>query len=308
MTETPTNNPDANGPDAEGQVPADVNMDDTTGHVWDGIAELNTPLPKWWLYILYASIIWAFGYWIVMPTWPFPSSDGGGFTKGIAGYSQRDTVAREIAESEATRAVFEVRIAAASLSDIRTDEKLLSVALAGGAAAFGDNCAPCHGSGAQGFTGFPNLNDDDWLWGGSLEEIYQTVAHGIRWDEDDDTRYSQMPKFLIDELLEEAEISQVVNFVLSLSGSQHDAAKAAAGATLYEDQCSFCHGQNGEGDQEQGAPNLADALWLYGSDEEALIQSVSYARYGVMPAWSGRLKDATVKELALYVHSLGGGE
>lgn len=281
---------------------------ETTGHVWDGIEELNTPLPRWWLWTLYACIIWAFGYMIVMPAVPFPTSDGWDYTKGLAGYSQRDVVRGEVAKSEASRAIFENRIASADLAEIRSDEDLLAVSLAGGAAAFGDNCAPCHGSGAQGFTGFPNLNDDDWIWGGSLDDIYQTIAHGIRWEEDDDTRLSEMPKFGVDEILEPAEISDVVQFVLSLSASEHNAEQAVRGAVVFEDQCSACHGESGEGDRSLGAPDLSDVLWLYGGDEAAITQTVTKARYGVMPAWQGRLGDATVKELALYIHALGGGE
>ena len=293
-----------NNQQPEGQVPEDVNLDDTTGHVWDGIAELNTPLPKWWLYVLYASIIWAIAYWVVMPAWPVP----GGYTKGTAGYSQRDVVAREIASIEASRAVFEDRIAAADLDVIRKDEELLAIAQAAGAAAFGDNCAPCHGSGAQGFKGFPNLNDDDWIWGGSLEAIYETIAHGIRWELDDESRVSEMMAYGKDEMLTTDEISQVVQYVLSLGGNEHNEALAVDGATVYADNCSFCHGETGQGDREQGAPNLADALWLYGGTEADVMETVVNGRYGVMPAWQGRLSDATIKELALYVHALGGGE
>lgn len=281
---------------------------ETTGHVWDGIEELNTPLPRWWLWTLYACIIWAFAYMIVMPAVPIFTGEGWTYTKGIIGYSQRDVVRGEVARSEASRAVFEDRIATADLAGIRSDEDLLAVALAGGAAAFGDNCAPCHGSGAQGFTGFPNLNDDDWLWGGSLDDIHTTIAHGIRWEEDEDTRFSQMPKFKSDEILSDGEIGDVVHYVLSLGGSDHDTAAAGRGASVFTDQCSFCHGEGGEGDRAQGAPNLSDALWLFGGDEASITRSVSEGRFGVMPSWSGRLSEATVKELALYVHALGGGE
>lgn len=281
---------------------------ETTGHVWDGIEELNTPLPRWWLWVLYVTFIWGFGYMIVMPAVPYPSDDGWSYTKGLIGYSQRDVVRADVAKSEASRAIFEDAIASADLAEIRSNEDLLSVSLAGGAAAFGDNCAPCHGSGAQGFTGFPNLNDDDWLWGGSLDDIHATIAHGIRWEQDDETRYSEMPGFRTDEILNDAEIASVVQFVLLLSGSDHDVASAGTGAVIYEDQCSFCHGPAGEGDKSQGAPNLADALWLFGGDEASLTRTIAEGRFGVMPAWSGRLSEATVKELALYVHALGGGE
>jgi cytochrome c oxidase cbb3-type subunit 3 len=305
---TPDNN---NGSDNSDENTNADNINDgveTTGHVWDGIEELNTPLPRWWLWVLYATIIWGVAYMIVMPAVPIPGGDGWSYTKGVIGYSQRDVVRADIARSKASRAVYEDRIATADLAEIRSDKDLLNVSLAGGAAAFGDNCAPCHGSGAQGFTGFPNLNDDDWLWGGSLDDIHATIAHGIRWEHDDETRFSQMPRFKDDELLNDAEISDVVQFVLSISGSDHDAARVTDGAVIYQDQCSFCHGESGEGDRSQGAPNLSDALWLFGGDEASLTESVARGRFGVMPSWSGRLSDATVKELALYVHALGGGE
>lgn len=290
----------------DGQVPEDVDLSDTTGHVWDGIAELNTPLPKWWLYVMWATVIWSLAYWVVMPAWPWPVANG--FTPGVSGYSQRDTVDREIAAAMVERGKFESRIAALDLDAIRNDPELLEVANAAGAAAFGDNCAPCHGAGAQGGPGFPNLNDDDWLWGGTLEEIQATIAHGIRWENDDDTRYSEMPRFGADELLSAEEISQVAHFVLSLGGNDHDASKVEAGATIFADNCGFCHGEAGEGMREMGAPNLRDAIWLYGGSEADIVNTITNARFGVMPAWQGRLGEATIKELALYVHGLGGGE
>lgn len=293
---------------AEAQDTGQGSATETTGHVWDGIEELNTPLPRWWLWTLYATIIWALIYMVIMPAVPVPTGDGWDYSKGLAGYSQRDVVRADVARSEASRATFENQIASAELSEIRNDADLLSVALAGGAAAFGDNCAPCHGSGAQGFTAFPNLNDDDWLWGGSLEAIHQTIAHGIRWEADDETRLSFMPRFKVDEMLNDNEIADVVQFVLSLSDREHDGALAVRGAVIFEEQCSACHGESGDGDPEQGAPDLADALWLFGGDEASIARTVSEGRSSVMPAWSGRLSEATVKELALYVHALGGGE
>ncbi|MEM8800485.1 MAG: cytochrome-c oxidase, cbb3-type subunit III, partial [Pseudomonadota bacterium] len=162
--------------------------------------------------------------------------------------------------------------------------------------------------GAQGYTAFPNLRDDDWLWGGSVEDIHYTLKHGIRWEADPDTRFSAMPAFLTDEILSKDEISNVAHYVLSLSGAEHDAAAAAAGETPFVEQCSACHGENGKGMRELGAPNLTDAIWLYGGSHETIVKTVAYARNGVMPAWSERLDDVTVKQLAIYVALLGGGE
>jgi cytochrome c oxidase cbb3-type subunit 3 len=181
------------------------------------------------------------------------------------------------------------------------------VAIAGGRAAFGDNCAPCHGRGAQGFTGFPNLNDDDWIWGGSLEAIYQTIAHGVR-NGGAEARDSAMPRFGLDGILERAQINDVADYVLSLSGKAPDPAAAERGKTIYADNCVSCHGEDGKGNRDLGAPNLADAIWLNGGTKAEVMRSIETGRGGVMPAWAGRLDEATVKKLAVYVHSLGGGE
>jgi cytochrome c oxidase cbb3-type subunit 3 len=176
--------------------------------------------------------------------------------------------------------------------------------MAGGQSVFGDNCAACHGSAAQGSPGYPNLADDDWLWGGTLDEIHTTIQHGIRAG-DDDTRESDMPAFGHEDVLENAEIEQVVEYVMSLSGSG-DA--KAADQEIFADNCAACHGDDGKGLPEVGAPNLTDAIWLYGGSREAVTETVTASRHGVMPAWSGVLDDAQIKQLALYVHSLGGGE
>lgn len=286
----------------------EVTGTDTTGHEWDGIRELNTPLPKWWLYIIYASIVWSIAYWLVMPAWPILWTDGWTYTRGVIGYAQRQVVSDEITELEQSRAVYLQQIADTPLEDITRSPELMEVALAGAAAAFGDNCAPCHGSGAQGFKGFPNLNDDEWLWGGTLEDIHTTLLHGIRWDADDDTRLNDMPRFLLDEMLTRDQVTDVTEFVLALSGRAEDAEAATRGGEVFKTQCVSCHGADGTGNQELGAPNLADALWLYGGERADIYESVANSRSGVMPAWSGRLDPGTIKELALYVHNLGGGE
>lgn len=281
---------------------------ETTGHDWDGIRELDTPLPKWWLYIFYISIIWSIGYWILMPAWPYFWAGTWHYTQGAIGYTQRDAVSDELQKIAAGRADVMNQIAAMQIDEVSKNDALMEVALAGGKAAFGDNCAPCHGSGAQGSKGFPNLNDDDWLWGGTLSDIETTLTHGVRWDADEDTRQNMMPRFLDDEMLKSDQVSDVADYVLSLSGGTGDAATVARGAEVYSQNCVSCHGVDAKGDQALGAPNLIDAIWLYGGDRASVVQSISHGRGGVMPSWGGRLKSGTIKELALYVHSLGGGK
>jgi len=275
---------------------------DTTGHEWDGIKELNNPLPRWWLWSFYLCIIWGVGYTIAYPAWPLVNSA----TAGFLGYSTRGEVAEEIAAVEAANGPINARLTAAELTEVSADAELMQYATAAGGAVFRTWCAQCHGSGAAGAVGYPNLLDDDWLWGGDIESIHDTIAHGIRNEEDFDSRYSQMPAF--GEILEEPEILSVVQYVKSLSGVPDDAALAPAGEEVYLDNCSACHGEEGLGDIYQGAPNLADAIWLYGGDTDTLIETVTYSRFGVMPPWQGRLSEAEVRAVSLYVHSRGGGQ
>ena len=275
----------------------------TTGHEWDGIKELNKPLPRWWVWTFYATIVWSVGYWIVYPAWPTLT----GYTRGLWGYSQRTAVTDEVNAARAAQGRFREALAATPLDRIKDDPELLRFAMAGGSAAFQANCAPCHGRGAQGFTGYPNLNDDDWLWGGTLEEIHKTISVGARSDQPE-TRTSQMPRFGLDKLLDEGQIGDAAEYVLSLSGASADAAAAGRGQKIFADQCASCHGADGKGMQEFGAPNLTDAIWLYGGSKAAIEESIRTGRGGVMPAWAGRLDPATLKSLAVYVHSLGGGK
>lgn len=277
-----------------------VSGTETTGHEWDGIKELNTPLPRWWIIVFYVTIAWSLVYYIVYPT--LPGWDG------IWDWTARKQVSQELDAVRADRAEWLDKLAAAPLEEIEKDAALMEFAIAGGRAAFADNCAPCHGSGAAGATGFPNLQDDSWLWGGTAEDIATTITHGIRWAQDDDTRMSQMPRFGIDELLTGEQIGDVAEYVLSLSGNAGDQAAADRGAAVFAENCAACHGASGEGNREFGAPRLSDAIWLYGGDKETIVRSVTASRAGVMPAWGGRLDEATVKQLAVYVHSLGGGE
>lgn len=275
---------------------------ETTGHEWDGIKELNNPMPRWWVLTFYVTIVWALGYTIAYPAWPMITSA----TSGVLGFSSRGELKNAMAAADADKQSFADAIAAKSVDEIIADEPLREFAAAAGAAAFKVNCIQCHGSGAQGSAGFPNLNDDDWLWGGSADAIHQTIAHGIRYAGDPETRTSEMPAF--GDILEKDQIRQVAAYVFSLTGTPSDAAAATAGKQVFADNCAACHGDDGKGNRELGAPNLADAIWLYGSSEADIARQVRTPRHGVMPAWSARLGDTTVKELTVYVHSLGGGE
>lgn len=274
----------------------------TTGHSWDGIEEFNNPLPRWWLWTFYLCIIWGIGYVIAYPAWPLIN----GATAGVLGYSTRAEVAADIAAVDAQNEAINAKLASTELTEISADPALNGYAQSAGAAVFKTWCAQCHGSGAAGAKGYPNLLDNDWLWGGDIEEIHTTIAHGIRNETDDDARYSEMPAF--GEMLEREEIDQVVNYVLSLSGTAPDAAMVEAGAVVFEDNCAACHMEDGTGDRTQGAPNLADAIWLYGGDFDTVKETVTYSRFGVMPDWNSRLTEAQVRAVATYVHSLGGGE
>lgn len=276
----------------------------TTGHQWDGIKELNNPLPRWWLWTFYITIVWGIGYTIAYPAWPMIDRA----TSGVLGYATRAEVAADIAAVEAANGAINARLVDTPLTEVSADAALMQYATSAGGAVFRTWCAQCHGAGGAGVqaSGYPNLLDDDWLWGGSIEDIHLTITHGIRNEEDLDSRYSAMPAF--GEILAPQEIAAVVAHVKSLSGAPDDADLAGAGAEIFADNCAACHGDAGLGDPSQGAPNLADAIWLYGGDTDRLIETVTYSRFGVMPPWQGRLSAAELRAVALYVHSRGGGE
>jgi cytochrome c oxidase cbb3-type subunit III len=290
-------------PDKQRAKPAEVG---TTGQEWDGIQELNNPLPRWWLWCLYATIIWGVGYTIAYPAWPMLTQA----TQGLIGGSARADVAADIARFDEANAAIKARLVAADLTQIEAQQDLSAFAQNAGAAVFRTNCATCHGAGAAGVVGkgYPNLLDDDWLWGGDIDAILTTITHGIRNNQDLDSRYSQMPAFGVDGILEDPQIAATVEHVLAISGAEHDATLAAEGAVVYAENCAVCHGDAGAGDQEQGAPNLTDAIWLYGGTREAVTYSIVNARFGVMPPWAGRLSEDELRAVAVYVHSRGGGE
>jgi cytochrome c oxidase cbb3-type subunit 3 len=273
---------------------------ETTGHEWDGLKELNTPLPKWWLYVFYATILFSVGYTIAFPAWPSLS----GYTRGVLGYSSRESLRNDLAALRAERAVWLDRFETASVDDIAADPELQRFAMAGGRAIFADNCAPCHGAGGAGARGYPILADDDWIWGGTRGDIHQTIVYGIR-NGHDEARIAEMPAYGADGILERADIAAVAEHVLSLSGA---APANTRGAEIFAENCVACHGEDGKGMPEQGGPNLTDGIWLYGGGREAVIAQITKPRLGVMPVWQGRLDPASIKQVAIYVHSLGGGQ
>ncbi|WP_265499196.1 cytochrome-c oxidase, cbb3-type subunit III [Paracoccus beibuensis] len=276
----------------------------STGHEWDGITEYDNPMPRWWLWTFYATIAWAIGYVVAYPAIPLVTQA----TQGLLQTDTREEVAAEIDRFAAANAPVQAALVAAPLEQIPADPQLTGYATNAGAALYRTWCAQCHGAGAAGGAGYPNLLDDSWLWGGSLADIHQTLQHGIRDPLDPETRYSEMPRFGTDGLLDRAQIVQVTDHVLSLSGLPHDAARAAEGAAIFADNCAACHMEDGSGSRDQGAPALNDQVWLYGSDRDTLDRIISQGPYGVMPAWSSRLTEAEIRALAVYVHGLGGGE
>ncbi|WP_309664646.1 cytochrome-c oxidase, cbb3-type subunit III [Tabrizicola sp.] len=288
------------------QVKKEPRQVETTGHQWDGIEELNNPLPRWWVWVFYATIVWGIGYTVAYPAWPLIT----GATPGVIGGSTRADVAAEIERFDAANSAIKAKLVAADLNAIGSDPDLAGYAERAGAAVFRTNCTTCHGSGAAGFVGkgYPNLLDDDWLWGGTMEDIHLTITHGIRNTTDPDARYSEMPKYGVDELLDATQIGQVVEHVLKISGQEHDAVAAEAGATVFAENCAACHMEDGAGDRTQGAPKLTDAIWLYGGTREAITYTVTNARFGVMPNWNKRLSEDDIRAVAFYVHSRGGGE
>src|SRR3712207_2721726 len=274
----------------------------TTGHTWDDIQELNNPLPRWWLWTFYVTIVWSVLYAIAYPAIPMVST----YTKGVLGWQSREAVEVDLAALKQQRSGMTAKLAARSLDEIKQDPDMFAFARAQGKASFGDNCAPCHGAGGAGDKGAPNLNDDDWLWGGSLAQVEHTIRYGAR-STSDKGHQGSMPAFGRDGLLKREEISQVADYVRSLSGlAVGKGADLAAGAKVFSDNCSSCHGDKGQGNLELGAPNLSDRIWLFGSDKAAISEGLANGRGGVMPAWHGRLDDTTIKALTLYVHSLGG--
>lgn len=276
---------------------------ETTGHEWDGIRELDNPLPRWWLYIFYGCIVIAAIYWVLMPSWPGVNS----YAKGVLGQSDRVEVAKQLASLERLRGAEGAMLRSASLETIEADPKLQAYALAVGQSVFGDNCATCHGVGGTGSKGYANLRDDVWLWGGALGDIQHTIQVGVRAD-NPNTRQSQMPAFGRDKILPAAQVDDLTEYVVSLSHSPAKAAAVARAAPVFAEQCASCHGPQGKGDITKGAPDLTDADWLYGSTPADIRNQIWNGNGGVMPTWEGRFSPETIKALAVYVHANAGGQ
>ncbi|HEY9079257.1 cytochrome-c oxidase, cbb3-type subunit III [Magnetovibrio sp.] len=281
----------------------EVSGTDTTGHEWDGIKELNTPMPRWWLWTFYATILFSAVWWVLYPSWPTLNN----YWKGTLNYSSRVDLTNDLQARDQARSKWTKQFAALPITEIVKDSQLREFAMAGGKVIFADNCAPCHGSQGRGAPGYPVLADDDWLWGGSLEAIETTVRYGVR-STHEDTRVSEMPVFSED-YLSPAQISDVAEYVLSFSNQSKDSAAATRGAEVFANDCAACHGETGDGGRDFGAPKLNDGLWLYGNTHEALVSQISKPKHGIMPTWEGRLDDVSIKQVAIYVHdALGGGE
>lgn len=275
---------------------------ETTGHEWDGIKELNTPLPKWWVYVFYATIIWSVGYWVVYPAWPSLS----GYTKGLFGYSSRMELAKDMQALKAARGVKAEQLAKMSVDDIYANPDMRNYAIAAGRTVFNENCSACHQSGGAGAYGYPTLADDEWIWGGTLDEIKTTISYGVR-NANPNSRQSEMPTFGgADGLLTPEQINAAADHVVALSKGSADA--ASAGGTVFAENCAACHGEKGEGMAEVGAPALNNGLWLYKGAKDAIVAQMNGPKHGSMPAWSERMDETTIKQLAVYVRSLGGGK
>lgn len=271
----------------------------TTGHEWDGIRELNTPLPSWWLYTFYATIAFALLWVILYPSLPY--------VRGITGWTARQALERTMESHNARLEPMLARLRTATPAAIAADPELRAFALGGGRVAFATHCSGCHGAGGQGAIGFPSLVDDEWIFGGSFDAIGFTIRHGVRNGEDPQARGIAMPAFLAAGWTW-AQVNDTAEYVLKMSGQTHDAAAAERGAELYAANCAVCHGPAGQGNRAMGAPSLNNRIWIYGGDKASIMRSIAYSRAGVMPAFANRLDPAMINMLTVYVHALGGGE
>lgn len=276
-----------------------------TGHEWNGIWEINTAVPRpYWIFLI-AAFVFSVGYWILMPAWPLGST----YTKGLLGIDQRDIVASHVEAARDARAKWTDRIASEDFATIAADPNLMAFIRQDGHRLFGDNCAACHGTNGKGTPGFPDLVDRDWLWGGSADTVFHTISVGINSHKSDDSRSSEMMAFGTGGVLERPQIVAVANYVKSLSDPAWAKGRAnlvASGRAVFAENCVACHGEDGHGSHEMGAPDLADNTWLYGGDIDTIFTTIYGGRKGEMPAWGDRLTDVERKILTLYVLDRGG--
>ena len=269
----------------------------TTGHEWNGIKELNTPVPRVIYLFLGVTVIFSVLWWILMPTWPLGTT----YTKGVLGVDQRDIVTEKVKAAEAGRAAWTGKIDSMSFAEIQQDTDLMQTVRATGHTLFGDNCAACHGFSAKGGPGFPSLVSGSWLWGGTPEAIAETIRVGINASHAN-TRVAQMMAYGRDQILPRADIEKVVSYVQSLSGTKDSSPETLdAGKKLFADNCASCHGGNAKGNTELGAPDLTDNIWIYGGDRQSLMNTLWNGRQGHMPSWENRLSSVDRKIQALYL-------
>lgn len=277
---------------------------ETTGHEWNGIKELDTPVPRGVLMFLIVTHVWAVAWWFFVPSWPL----GETYTKGLLGVNQRTTVEARVVEGQQERASWIARLETEPYDVILADEALMETVRDTGQQLFGDNCAACHGRDGKGRANYPDLTDDDWLWGGGPELIEQTMRVGINTAHPE-TRVAQMPAFGRDQMLDRDQVRSVAAYVYSLShpesSTPENLERIQAGQEVFVTTCAACHGDNAEGSQEMGAPDLTDSYWVYGGDLDTIISSVHGGRQGHMPTWDERLTTAEIRTLAIYVHDLG---
>lgn len=277
---------------------------ETTGHEWNGITELDTPVPRGVLMFLIVTHIWAIAWWFFVPAWPLGTT----YTKGLLGIDQRTTVEARVVEGQRERASWTARLEAEPYDVIMADEALMQTVRHTGRQLFGDNCAACHGRDGKGGTNYPDLTDDDWLWGGGPELIEQTMRVGINTAHPD-SRIAQMPAFGRDEMLDREQVRNVAAYVYSLTNPDYSTPqnleRINAGKEVFLTTCAGCHGENAQGNREVGAPNLTDAHWIYGGSMDRIIASVHGGRQGHMPTWDERLTTGEIRMLSLYVHDLG---
>jgi cytochrome c oxidase cbb3-type subunit 3 len=283
-------------------APRNFEAPSTTGHSWDGIEEYNNPLPRWWVWTFFACVAFAVGYVLYYPAFP-------GVHESASHWTALKQLNQDIAEAQLAKKGFDDKLAATGLSDVEKDDSLRNYAQAAGKMLFAINCSQCHGAGGAGSKGFPNLLDDEWLHGGKLADIAFTITHGIRNSQDPLARNpGLMPAFGKDEILTSGQVADVVNYLSVLSHGAKPNESTERGAQVFKENCTACHGLNGEGNREFGAPSLNNAIWLYGGDNASRMETLTNGRGGVMPAWGLRLSELDIKKLAIYVHNLGGGE
>lgn len=271
----------------------------TTGHEWNGITELNTPVPRAVYAFLILSVLFSLGYWVLMPAWPL----GATYTRGLLGIDQRNLVEASLKQAALERSAWSERIAAKSFAETRAEPALMKIVRESGHALFGDNCAPCHGQDAKGGPGFPDLTIASSLWGGKPEDFFATIRVGIN-SAHSDTRVSQMPAFGRDQMLPAADVQNVAHYVHSLSNpgfGDIEAKRVEQGKAIFAANCVACHGEDAKGNSELGAPDLTDRSWIYGGDLATIKTTIWGGRQGHMPSWEGRLPELDRKILTLYL-------